>query len=186
MADNSKVITGLPNLPPDTLPKDLWAEFLTIYRAITNTLSGISEFTGIDGPDPLELATMNPSKYLLGANSQQYYPTNVSGGTITRGQVVHLSGSDSVILANAGAASGNALGVADETKPNGSRIKILTSGAVTTAIGGMVPGQYYLSPTVGAIQNLRPVVPGQIVQGIGWALESGVLLIGINPTYIQL
>lgn len=187
MADNSKVLTGLPNLPPDTIDKALWGEFLTVYRAITNTLSGVSEFTGFDGPDPLELNSMNPSKYMLGANTQQYYPTNNSGGTITRGQVVHLSGFDTVNLANATNSTLPALGIADETKPNGSRIKVLCAGAITTAIGGMTAGQiYYLSTTAGAIQNLRPIVPGQIVQPVGWALESNILLIGINPYYLQL
>lgn len=188
MADNSKIIIGLPNLPDENMDKKMWGEFLTVYRAIQNLLSGVSVNTGIDPPDALEISSMDPTKYLLGANTQQWYPT--AAGPITRGQIVSTGngalGANVVNLATATAANSHAIGIADETKGAGQKIRILTGG-LTTAISGMIPGTlYYLSTTVGAVQNLRPVVPGQIVQPIGWAITSNQLLLSISSYYQQL
>lgn len=184
MADNSKIILGLPNLPDENMDKKMWGEFLTVYRAIQNLLSGVSVNTGIDAPDDLEIASMDPTKYLLGANSQQWYPVADVG--ITRGQLVHLTSANHVGLADANSAAGQAIGIADETKGVGQSIRVLTGG-LTTAIAGMVPGTlYYNSTTAGAVQNLRPIAPGEIIQPIGWALTSNQLLLSISSYYQQL
>jgi hypothetical protein len=188
MADSSKIIIGLPNLPDENMDKKMWGEFLTVYRAIQNLLSGVSVNTGIDAPDDLERSSMDPTKYLLGANSQQWYPTaNVA---ISRGQLVTTSNgglpANFVNIAVATAGGTQAIGIADETKGAGQNIRIITGG-LTTAISGMVPGTlYYLSTTPGAVQNLRPVVPGQIVQPVGWAITSNQMLLNVSSYYQQL
>lgn len=189
MTINSKVLTGLPNLPDENIePKKLWSEFLTVYRAIESVLSGISELTGFDTPDTIEIAGMDPTKYLLGNNIGRYYPTSIA--TIARGQLVSTGNgtlaTNNVGLAIATAANSHAIGVANNSVGVGGKVEVQTQG-ITTAISGMVPGtMYYLSTTLGAIQNLRPVAVGQIVQPIGWALTSNQMLLSINSYWQQL
>lgn len=184
MADNSKILLGLPSLPPDTIDPKLWGEFLTIYRAMQNLLNGVSEFTGIDGPDALEIASMDPAKYLLGANVARHYP--ITDVNVVRGQLVAIGGAGHVGFATATNGAAIAYGVANANAAAGTRVEVITSG-LTTAIGGMTPGTlYYLSPTLGAIQNLRPVAAGQVIQPIGWAVSSGQMLLNISSYYHQL
>lgn len=185
---NSKILLGLPSLPNDQIDPKFWSEFQLVYTAIKNLLNGVSEFGGIDPPDALEVASMDPTKYLLGANVGRWYPT--TDVAITRGQLVratNVSGANRVDLADAagGLLNGPAIGVANETKGAGQKIEILTGG-VTDAIGGMVPGTlYYLSTTPGAIQNLRPVTPGEGIQPVGWAMTSTQLFLSVS-SYMHL
>lgn len=189
MSINSKILLGLPNLPDENIePKKLWSEFLTIYRAIEALLAGVSELTGIDAPDVIEIASMDPTKYLLGNNIGRWYPT--SAASIVRGQVVSTGngslGANTVGPAVATGAASHAIGIANTTAGLGAKIEIQTAG-ITTAISGMVPGTlYYLSTTSGAIQNLPPVNPGEIVQPLGWALTSNQMLLNISSYYEQL
>lgn len=186
---SSVVQTGLPNLPDENIePKKLWSEFLTVYRAIENVLYGISTLTGFDQPDAIEIASMDPTKYLLGNNIGRWYPN--AAVILARGQIVSTQngalGANNVSLAVATAAASHAIGVANTAVGAGSRVEVQTQG-ITTAISGMIPGTlYYLSTTAGAIQNLRPVVPGQIVQPIGWALTANQMLLNVNSYWQQL
>lgn len=180
--ENSKILLGLPNLPPDTIDQKLWSEFLTVYRAIQNLLVGVSEFSGVDAPDAIEIASMDPTKYLLGANLARWYPTADIG--ILRGQMVKpsTSGSNRCTTANAavGLVNSPAIGVANQSVSAGQKVEVITNG-ITDAIGGMVPGTlYYLSPTSGAVQNLRPVAAGQVIQPIGWAMSPSQMLLCIS------
>lgn len=176
MAENSKVILGLPNLPSDEIkPAALYPEFLTIYRAIQNLLAGVSRFTGIDGPDAAEIAQMQGWEFMLESNVTAWYPT--ADVPITRGQTVSITTANHCTLADASTMATNCIGVADETKAAGQKIKIITGGVIDS-ISGMVAGTlYYLSTTAGGIQNLAPITPGEIVQGLGWALDSNHLLL---------
>lgn len=174
MAESSKILLGLPNLPPEQIDPKLWGEFLTVYRAIQNLLNGVSQYGGIDPPTDAERAVMDPTAYLLGTNVERWYPT--ASVAITRGQIVRVlaGASNQVALAAAdNILNGPAIGIANETKGIGQNIEIILGG-VTDAIGGMVPGTlYYLATAVaGAVQNLRPIVPGQYIQPIGWAMTS--------------
>lgn len=182
MAETSKILTGLPNLPPDTIDPKLWGEFLTVYRAIQNLLLGVTEFTGIDGPEAAEIATMDPTKYLLGGNASRWYPTADVG--IVRGQLVVPStvGANRVKLADAsaGLTNGPAIGVANQTVAGGQKVEVLVGG-MTDAISGMIPGTlYYLSTTPGAVQNLRPIGAGELVQPIGWSMTSVQMFLSIS------
>lgn len=186
--ENSKIIIGLPNLPADTIDPKFWGEFQLVYTAIKNLLVGVGQYAGIDPPDALEIAGMDPTKYMQQQNLARWYPT--TDEPITRGQMVratNVSGANRVALAGAssGLLWGPAVGIANETKGTGQKIEILTGG-MTDAIGGMVPGTlYYLSTTFGSIQNLRPVNPGEGIQPIGWAFTSTQLYLSIS-SYMHL
>lgn len=188
MADNSKILLGLPNLPADQIDPKLWGEFLLIYKAIQNLLNGVSRYTGIDAPSSAEVVG-DPMGWMLGGNVQRYYPT--AAAAITRGQIVRLRpdlGAHKVSLAQANSATNMAFGVANASAGIGAQVEVIAGGyALIDSIGGMVPGTlYYLSTTAGAIQNLRPVNPGEIIQPVGWALSSSQMLLAISPYYQQL
>lgn len=174
--ENSKVILGLPNLPSDGIkPQELYPEFLTIYRAIQNLLSGVSRWTGIDGPEPDEVAVMTGTEFLLETNVTAWYPT--ADVNINRGQLVRITTANHCALAIANNMANIAVGIAEETKLAGQKIKIITGGCVDSITGLSASTLYYLSPTVaGAIQNLPPIAVGQVVQGIGFALDANHLL----------
>lgn len=187
MADSTRLITGLPNLPNNELEKQLYSELSIVYRAIQNLTQLVGQYTGIDAPGLSEIAAMDPASYLLGSNLGRYYPTVSVVGGVTRGQIVHLNGGNTINKAIATSSAGLAIGIANETAANGANCEVLTGFGLTDAIGGMTPGTlYYLSTTLGAIQNLRPVGAGQIIQPIGWALTSTQMLYNINPYYQQL
>lgn len=184
-AESSKVILGLPSLPGDYLPRELYPEFLTIYKAIQNLLLGVSRWTGIDGPDDVEQAEMIGWEFLLAQQMSYWYPVNASGGTINRGQCVRVIANNQVTFAQANNMVNAMIGVAEETKGAGQKIKVCLFG-MTDAISGMTAGTlYYLSPTVaGAVQNLAPITPGEIVQGVGRALDADHMW--LNPsTFIR-
>ena len=48
--DNNRIILGLPALPSDELPAQLYSDFLVVHRAIRNLLDGVSRLSGIDPP----------------------------------------------------------------------------------------------------------------------------------------
>lgn len=177
---NSRILLGLPNLPYEGIDPKFWSEFQLIYTAIKNLLNGVSEFAGIDPPDALEIASMDPTKYMQQANLARWYP--IADEPITRGQMVratNVSGANRAALAGAGSGLlfGPTIGIANETKAAGQKIEIICAG-MTDAIGGMIPStMYYLSTTFGAIQNLRPVNPGEGIQPVGWALTSNQLFL---------
>lgn len=184
MADNNRVLTGLPNLPNEQIDPKLYPEFMLIYRAIQNLLDGISQYTGIDQPDAAEVAVMDPTQYLQGAQLNSWYPTCGEAAGIVRGQVVKVSATGTSLLAQATAASGVAIGVADETAALGVRHRVHTQGLITSITGMTTGTLYYLSTTLGAIQNLRPVGVGQIVQGLGWAMSANQMLL-LPSTYFE-
>lgn len=188
MAEDSRILTGLPVLPSENIDPKLWGEILIIYRAIQNLLLGVSQYTGIDGPSAAEIATMNPTAYLLGQNVTRLY-IPVAQNTV-RGQVLHVYNSGGIAaasLASATSAATRAHGVANTNAGAGTRCEIIMFQGLTTAIGGMTPGtDYYLSTTPGAIQNLPPVAAGQIVQQLGVSITSGELLLNIASQFTQL
>lgn len=187
MPDNTRLITGLPAAPASELPAQLFSELSTVYRAIHTLTSLVGTMTGIDPPDDLEIAAMDPTSYLLGAQASRWYPTVAIVGGVTRGQVVHISAANTVTLAVATSAAGVAIGIANETRANGQKVEVLVGPGLTDSIGGMTAGTlYYLSTTPGAIQNLRPVIPGQIVQPIGFALTTTQMLMSISSYFQQL
>lgn len=187
MAESSRLITGLPNLPNNDLPAQLYSELSTVYRAIQTLTSLVGQYTGIDAPSAGEIASMDPTSYLLGQQASRWYPTvNIVAG-VTRGQVVHISAANTITLAVATSAAGVAIGVANETKANGQKCEVIVGPGLIDAIGGMTAGTlYYLSTTPGAIQNLRPVGAGQIIQPIGFALTTTQMLLSISSYFQQL
>lgn len=184
---NSKIITGLPNLPSDQLPPELWDDHKVIYNAINNLAIGISVYAGVDGVDPSEWADSPPSDTILTANLTRMYP--IASVAITAGQIVNLfdnAGSMDARLADSTTAATMAHGIANTAALAGARFEMQWLRSFVTSIGGMVPGTlYWLSTTPGAVQNLPPVAVGTIQQPIGLAIAAAQMIMDIPLLYKQ-
>jgi hypothetical protein len=187
--DNYKIQLGLPALPDDNVPPDLYDNFYQLHRAIQNLLRGVSQYCGIDSPSSDIWGSLTYPDTLLEGNLTKMYP--IAGATIARGQAVNLYSNAGVL--NARPAQANSLttmahGVANSAASAGSRIEMYWLRGLIDSIGGMTIGTlYYLSPTVpGVLQSAKPVTAGQIVQPIGLALGSSTLNMDITLLPTQL
>lgn len=187
MAETSVIILGLPDLPEDNIPPNLWDNFLQVHRAIKNLLAGVSRYSGIDAPESTTWSSLSYSDTILTANLSRMYPRATVG--ITAGQVVYLYSNAGVLeanLASANSATTLAHGIAMTSALAGQQFEMYFLRGLVNTIGGMVLGTlYYLSPTPGAIQNIAPTAPGTIRQPIGVALTTSQLLFDSNLSYHQ-
>lgn len=186
--DNYLIQLGLPALPSDSIPTELYDDFLTVYRAIQNLLRGVSRYSGIDAPAPATWSGQTFSDTLLQGNiTRIYVPASV---VIARGQAINLfndAGTLKTRLAAATGASTMAHGVANSAAAVGELVEINWLRGFIDSIGGMTPGTlYWLSTTPGAVQNSAPVAPGQIQQPVGVAFSAGQMALDISLSYRQL
>ena len=184
--DDFKISIGLPPLPEDNIPPDLYDNFFQLHRAIQNLLRGVSQYCGIDAPTSESWESLTYKDTLLASNLTRMYP--LAGAAITRGQVVNLYNDAGTLKARP--AQGNSMstmahGVANSAALAGQRLELTWLTGLIDSIGGMTIGTlYYLSPTVaGAVQSVRPSAAGQIIQPIGLALATSTLNMSIplNP-----
>ena len=185
--DSSRVILGLPSLPNDNLPTELYNELLVIYKAIRNAVEGVTRLTGVDPPDESEWAASYPINTILTGNTTRIYP--VAFESIAAGQTISImsdGGLPKVRLASANSAATMAHGIANTAAAPGQVLEMQWLRSFVYAIGGMTVGTlYYLSTTPGAIQNLPPVVAGTIQQPIGVAIGPSSLLMDISLSFKQ-
>jgi len=184
--DNFKIQLGLPPLPAEDIPPELYDNFFELHRAVQNLLRGVSQYSGIDAPSQETWSSLVYSDTLLESNlTRMYVP---AGAVIARGQVVNLynnAGALNVRLAQANSIATMGHGVANSAGAIGETIEVYWARGLLDSIGGLTVGTvYYLSPSVaGAVQNTKPVTVGQIVQPIGLALSAATMLMDIplNP-----
>lgn len=186
--DDFKIQLGLPQLPPDETPKELYGLFMYVFQAIHNLHRGVSSYCGIDAPDVDIRDQLTYQDTLLGGNFTRMYP--IAAVNISRGQVINLynnAGALNARLAVATGASTVAHGIADASVLAGERVAINWLRGTLDSVGSMTLGTlYYLSTTAGAVQSTKPVNVGEIVQPIGLALASDTLLMDIPLSFQQL
>lgn len=186
--EQSKIITGLPQLPGDGVPRELYTEFQLLYNAIKALQNALSLFAGVD-PQPQDVWSQLPlDTTMYEGNLARWYIEATE--PINFGQAVSpiISGGQlKVRLANATdntkwcAGFSNTLG----TTPTGSFLEVLPRGYIT-GISGMNAGQrYFLSTTSGVITNVAPVAAGNIEQVVGFAMSSTRLFSNLAPEWIQ-
>jgi hypothetical protein len=101
------------------------------------------------------------------------------------GQVVYLSGTDTVGLANATDSTKLAIGVI-VSKNTSTQAVVAWEGEISV-FSGLVAGQtYYLGTTDGTITAVAPSATGNIVQKVGEAKDSNTLLCDFDTNYVQL
>lgn len=186
--DDFKIRTGLPQLPDDNIPKELYGAFLYVYQAIQNLQRGTSEYAGIDAPASDIRGELTYQDTLLMGNLTRMYP--YAAVAIARGQMVNLyndAGTLKARLAVATSGSTMAHGIANEAAAIGQQFEMQWLRATVDSVGGMALGTlYYLSTVAGSIQSARPAVAGQIVQPIGLALADATLAMDISLYFQQL
>lgn len=187
--DNYKIVLGLPALPSDTTPPELYDDFLLVYRAIQNLLRGVSRYVGVDAPAADTWSGQLFSDTLLQGNlTRLYVPASVA---IARGQVVNLFDNAGVLsarLADAAGAATMAHGVANSAAAApGDLIELNWLRGFIDSIGGMTTGKlYWLSTVPGGVQDIAPSSAGQIQQPIGLALAPAQMALDISLSYRQL
>ena len=184
--DNNRIILGLPALPSDELPAQLYSDFLVVHRAIRNLLDGVSRLSGIDPPAEDEWSQLPVSATLLSGNLTRMYP--IATEAIAAGQAVNLidSGGLKARLASANSASTLAHGIATTAALAGSPVEMNWLRALVSSVGGMTTGAlYWLSPVAGSIQDVAPTVAGTIQQPIGLAASPIQLIMDISLSYKQ-
>lgn len=186
--DNSVIQLGLPALPDDNIPSDLYDNFFQLHRAIQNLARGVSRYCGVDAPSQDTWSELPYNETLLTGNlTRMYIPASVA---ISRGQVVNMhnnAGTINARLAVATSAATMAHGIANTDAAIGEFVEINWLRGLLNSVGGMTVGTlYWLSTTAGAVQNVAPAAAGQIQQPIGLALGTATLLMDIPLSYRQL
>jgi predicted transcriptional regulator len=184
--DNFLIQLGLPPFPDDSIPAEVYDDFLTVHRAIQNLLRGVSKYCGIDAPSSDIWSAIPYTETQLQGNLTRLYPT--ASVDILRGQAVNLyndAGALRCRLAQANSMTTMAHGIANSAASAGEQLEINTFDGFVDSVGGLTIGTvYYLSPSVaGAVQNFAPVSAGQIVQPVGLAIGTNSLImkIPLNP-----
>ena len=127
---------------------------------------------------------------LAGSTTQSFSAINENAGAISQGQVVFVSSSGSVNLANnTSEATAKAIGVVEDASiaPTASG-SVLTDGAITvadwTAIAGaptLTAGSvYFLDGVDGNITTIPPILAGSYVVRIGTAISTTTLEVSIS------
>lgn len=186
-SENFLIQTGLPALPEDNIPADLYDNFLQLHRAIQNLLRGVSRYCGIDAPSPDIWSQITYQETLLSGNlTRMYVPASVA---ITRGQVVNLFNNAGVLNARLAAATSfttMAHGVANNNAAPGEIVELNWLRGTLDSIAGMTTGTvYFLSTVAGAVQNTAPAAVGNIQQPVGLALGTNTMLLDIPFFYRQ-
>lgn len=127
---------------------------------------------------------------LAGSTTQSFSAINENAGAISQGQVVFVSSSGSVNLANNTAeATAKAIGVVEDASiASTTSGNVLTDGAITvadwTAIAGaptLTAGSvYFLDGVDGNITTIPPILAGSYVVRIGTAISTTTLEVSIS------
>lgn len=154
-SQRSNINLGLAQLPETDDPK-IFAEVSKLYNAVRSLASYIEAATGTAYVPVAEYPTITNIQGLIGTNLFRVYKQFTV--TTAFGQMVGMSGNDSVQLAVASALPGvPAIGYCSE--PGG--VTAGNWGQVTCfgiyRLSGAVAGQrYYLSTTAGSVQTSLP------------------------------
>ena len=186
--DNFKIQLGLPVLPSEHLPAEMYGQLLTVYTAIQNLARGVSQYSGIDAPAIELQSQLRPADTILTGNlSRLYVPATVA---INRGQTVNLFNNAGVLSARLAVATSAATmlhGVANTTVIAGATLELNLFAGLLDSIGGLTLGApYYLSTVSGAVQAARPSGAGEIIQAAGLALGASTFALNASTAYIQL
>ncbi len=186
---NSKIITGLPQIPPEGTPPELYDLFFLVFRAIQQLQTGVTKYAGIDPEVQEYWNSLIHQDTLLESNLTRMYP--IASVPISRGQLVNLYSDAGVLkarLAKADSMTTLAHGIANSSAAAGEQLELWWMRGCSDALSGMtVAAQYWLSPTTaGAVTATIPVAVGQIVQSVGFALTTTLLQLDINSQPQQL
>lgn len=127
---------------------------------------------------------------LAGSTTQSFSAINENAGAISQGQVVYVSSSGNVNLANnAAEATAKAIGVVEDASiASTASGSVLTDGAITIADWTTIAGAatltagavYFLDGVDGNITTIPPTLAGSYVVRIGTAISTTTLEVSIS------
>jgi len=191
MSSKQKYSTDLGlSLTPELLEQKnpgVYGELIRVRNALRILQGALDIYTGGLSPDPDLWSVTAVTTGLRTENiSRVYFQTTEN---IAVGQAVNLydsAGTTYARLANATNNSKPCRAYATTTTVSGDWGEFVLLGAhplITGVTGGT---DYYLSTTGGGITFTPPATPGNIVQKIGWGLNSTTIYFNPSITWIQL
>jgi len=104
---------------------------------------------------------------------------------IKKGDVVYISGIDTVDLAdNNNLTTVPCIGMV-ESKPSSTTCKVKNSGEIEGLAFSITPGQKYYLGTAGGVTTTPPTASNTIVQIIGVGVKTGVMLMTLSYNFVQ-
>jgi hypothetical protein len=168
---------GLPQFPTNTDPK-IEPDLRDIYNAIRTLSDQLGQFGGFEEVYDVYKQVANVD-YTAGPYKRRVYCKALEA--MPYGAIVSLIDSGGTLKAQyANATNATRPGYGINNTPGtcaiGDTIEVALPGCYVTSIGGLTRGQrYFLSTTNGLITNAAPAVAGNVVEVIGFALETNVL-----------
>lgn len=182
--NSSSINLGLQQVPDLTDIQSIGKlsfQFIQLYNAMNILANSIDAYTG-NTPNPANTNGSTPeSSVIVGQQANMWCNAQVN---ISAGFLVTLTNVGGVTNAKLALGSlglvGMAHGLSMTTATAGSPVQVMLIGLFNFG-GGVTPGAlYYVSPSVGGgIVTLRPSSPGQLIQGVGFGVDTNSLF--INP-----
>lgn len=184
----SSINTGLqqtPDLTDIASPGKLGFQFIQLYNAIGILQQAVDTYTG-NTPARADNSQQNqtPEQTILVGNTSTMWATasiNISAGFLVN--LVNAGGVTEVQYANAISAAAPCHGISMAAASAGNKIQVLLLGLFNFG-GSVTPGQmYYLSSSVaGGLSTTRPSTSGNIVQAVGYGVDTNSIF--FNPTLL--
>lgn len=160
-------------------------EMTYVFNALRTLATRLDETTGALSPEQANWDSTPPSRSIIAGNMSKFYATcsaNINYGAMVN--LYFLSATEvqarparADVFTNAAAGFCNTPGGFTA----GQVGEFIVGPGLCTGIGGLTPGNwYFLDPVslTGQVTAVQPVVPGQIVQICGIAIEDDALLCG--------
>lgn len=174
---------GLPQLPNIEDPR-LFKELLPIYNAINAVAIALDAYTGALSPAVEDYPSIGISDIHL-QNIAKLYP--IFSEPVVAGAMINVYNNSGILTARyakAADATKPARGFSTASVAAGDRGELMLLG-LNVHISGLTPGSlYYLSSTstTGQIVITAPVVSGNVIQSVGFALDANTLF--FNPSLL--
>jgi hypothetical protein len=180
-------LSPVPEFPQSQHPQ-VWADLLRIRNAIKVLQGALDSYTGSQPPQIAAWASIGATAVQLAKLTPVYV---ITSETIGYGNVVALYNVSGTLTARKADAT-------DATKP--VRAICVTAGGVSSGtygqfvllgapavFTGLTPGStYYLSTTPGLLTAIAPATVGNIVQVVGFALDSHTLWFNPSMTWLTI
>ena len=190
MATGSRINVGLPQFPSG-VPNELFSQFFTIYSAIQNLASQLSQLAGIDAQETDVWNQLTVDDTLWQINPGRIYLKQNEALNFGHCASLILSGTElQVRFANATNNTRPAIGFVTSTNhvsSVGQFCEVTVGIGLITGVASLIaPNRYFLSTTNGVVTNVAPAAGGNIAQVVGVALAANRLLMNIPQIWTQL
>lgn len=162
-------------------------QFISIYNAIQVLQQAIDTYTG-NTPSGAQGSGGTPESTVIVGNTANMYCSagvNISAGFLVT--LYNVGGVTHAKYAQANSSATPCYGISMNAASAGQQVQVLLLGLFNFG-GGVTPGQiYYLSDaTPGALVTARPSTPSDIVQAVGFGVDSNSIFFNPTLTWTQI